>query len=548
MRKWIQIDPRDNVAAVLSDIHPGESITINGSTVTALQAIQAKHKFSLRHLPKGADVVMYGVTVGKTNKDVAAGTPLTTQNVGHHKASAAFRAKAPYQWLPPNVQYWRTKSWSGYKREDGKFGTRNVWLVIPLVFCENNNVERIRKAMEEELGYGQHSLTRYGISSLVQGYKQGLSANQLRALGASITEMTESKNKLFPNVDGLKFLTHHTGCGGTRADSDSFSSLVASYIAHPNCAGATVLSLGCQNAEMQGIRQRLQRLAPYHARKVVWLEQQTFSVEQDFLRTAITETFIGLAEANRYNRSNAPLSALSLGLECGGSDGFSGISANPSLGHVSDLINALGGNTVLGEFPELSGVEQNLVDRCENEADAKRFVQLMERYHAIVRASGSSFDDNPSPGNIRDGLITGAMKSAGAAKKGGTAPVVAVLDYTEPVRGAGLHLLCTPGNDVESTTALASSGVNMIGFTTGLGTPTGNPLVPVLKVSSNTTLALRMPDLIDYDAGPVIGGKNIESAGAELLELLIATASGKACKAELLGQNDFIPWKRDLSL
>ena len=234
----------------------------------------------------------------------------------------------------------------------------------------------------------------------------------------------------------------------------------------------------------------------------------------------------------------------------GGSDGFSGISANPTLGHVSDMIAALGGKAILSEFPELCGVEQALINRTENPAHADKFIKLMRTYAKAAEDVGSGFDMNPSPGNIKDGLITDAMKSAGAAKKGGSSPVADVLDYTEYAENAGLSLLCTPGNDVESTTGLVGSGANVVLFTTGLGTPTGNPIAPIIKVSTNTKLAQRMPDIIDIDTGAVIEGeKSIEDMGEELLELVIKIASGDIqSKAVENNQEDFIPWKRGVSL
>src|SRR5690606_10512202 len=266
--------------------------------------------------------------------------------------------------------------------------------------------------------------------------------------------------------------------------------------------------------------------------------------------TAIRKTFLHLVEVNKQERKPAPLSKRVVGLAWGGSDGFSGISANPAIGHTSDLVAALGGTSILSEFPELCGVEQELINRCVDDASANRFIELMRAYARAAEAVGSGFDMNPSPGNIKDGLITDAMKSAGAAKKGGTSPVSDVLDYTEYVRRPGLTLLCTPGNDVESTTAMAGSGANVMLFTTGLGTPTGNPVVPVIKVASNTALAKRMPDIIDVDCGEVISGnKTIEQCGEGILDLIIEVASGrKKTKAQLLNQDDFIPWKRGVSL
>ena len=252
---------------------------------------------------------------------------------------------------------------------------------------------------------------------------------------------------------------------------------------------------------------------------------------------------------NECRREPAELSHLNVGLECGGSDGFSGLSANPAIGHFSDLLVALGGSVILSEFPELAGCEQDLTERCTSEEVAQRFLKLMKDYEALAASVGGGFDSNPSPGNIRDGLITDAMKSAGAAKKGGSSPVVDVLDYPEWTQTPGLNLLCTPGGDVESTTAMAGAGASVQIFSTGLGTPTGNAISPMLKVATNTPLAKRMPDIIDINAGAIIfGEESIADVGERLLELVIRTASGEyQTRAELLGQDDFIPWKRGLS-
>jgi len=257
-----------------------------------------------------------------------------------------------------------------------------------------------------------------------------------------------------------------------------------------------------------------------------------------------------LVQADKAERRPASLSQLTLGLKCGGSDGFSGLSANPAIGHTADLVAALGGKGILSEFPELCGVEQELINRCVNKTVAERFMQLMRDYAARAKAVRSGFEMNPSPGNIRDGLLTDAMKSAGAAKKGGTSPVTGVLDYPEYSSEAGLNLQCTPGNDVECVTAQVAAGANVVLFTTGLGTPTGNPITPVMKLSTNSDLARRMPDIIDIDTGGIISGEtSIERMGEEILQQVIRVASGEMrTKAELLAQNDFIPWKRGVSL
>src|SRR5690606_7700952 len=279
-------------------------------------------------------------------------------------------------------------------------------------------------------------------------------------------------------------------------------------------------------------------------------EQQQSKSEEQMVTDAIRQTFIGLAEADKLERKPAPLSKLTLGVKCGGSDGFSGISANPAVGYCSDLLVALGGKVLLAEFPELCGAEQNLIDRTRNEEAAKKFIHLMTAYNEAAHRVGSGFHMNPSPGNIRDGLITDAIKSTGAARKGGTSPVEDVLDYTEPAVKPGLNLVCTPGNDVEATTGKAAAGATLILFTTGLGTPTGNPVCPTIKIATNSSLARRMSDIIDIDTGPVIDGeKTIERMGEEILEYCIAAASGEVIpKAVLLNQDDFIPWKRGVSL
>ena len=268
------------------------------------------------------------------------------------------------------------------------------------------------------------------------------------------------------------------------------------------------------------------------------------------LEAIIRQTLVSLQQANEISRQPVPISELVVGVECGGSDGFSGISANPVIGRAMDHLVAKGGSVILAEFPELCGVENELVSRCVEPESGVRFLELMRSYRRRVQAVGFDFDQNPSPGNIRDGLITDAMKSAGAAKKGGTSPVVDVFDYPGQVRRRGLNLLCTPGGDVESTTALAGAGANLIIFSTGLGTPTGNPIVPGLKLSSNSALARRLEYMLDLDTGPLINGtQTLDELGAQLEKLCVETASGSyKTKAVRLNQEDFIPWKRGMSL
>jgi altronate hydrolase len=540
--KLLQIDPRDNVLVALEPLPAGVPVRFGEQSYVPLADIPAKHKFAMEELPVGSHVLMYGGVVGRVREAIPMGGPIGRRNVQHDTTAFANR-NLHLPWTPPDVTRWQGRTFDGYYREDGRVGTRNYWLVIPLVFCENRNVEAMREAFEEELGYGRPRKYRDLVRKLTE--RHGEDRSEAGMVGAPAT----APRRIFPNVDGIRFLTHEGGCGGTRQDSQALCGLLAGYIYHPNVAGATVLSLGCQHAQGSILMEELRKRDPARTKPVLLFDQQQSGLESTMLTSAIEATFEGLVDANKLERKPAPLSKLTVGLKCGGSDGFSGLSANPALGQVSDMLVALGGSSILSEFPELCGVEQNLIDRCARSDDANRFIQLMRDYNARAKAVFSGFEMNPSPGNIQDGLITDAMKSAGAARKGGTAPVEGVLDFPEWVQAPGLNLLCTPGSDVEAVTAQVGAGANVVLFTTGLGTPTGNPIAPVLKVATNTQLATHMADIIDIDTGAIIrGDATIEETGNRILETILEVAGGRQCKAEVLGQNDFIPWKRGVSL
>lgn len=535
--KLIKVHPSDNVAVALIDLNAGEEVTFEGNTIKVISNVKAKHKIALSNFDTNDRIIMYGVLVGKSNQPIALGEVLTTENVTH-QSEKVYKKTGDIGWSVPEVDKWKDRTFMGYHREDGQVGTENVWLFFPLVFCENRNIEKLKEVFEKELLQQQVSQQQLLLRALVNG-EEG-EESQLK---------NATSNRVFDNIE-VKFITHAGGCGGIRQDSESLARLLAGYVNNPNVAGATVLSLGCQNLQIQIFKDALEAINPNNKKPVQIFEQQQMGTVDDMLSTIIKESFAGIKEANNIKRQPAPLSKLKVGLECGGSDGFSGISANPTLGYTSDMLVALGGTAILAEFPELCGVEQELVNRCVEEESANKFLELMQAFEKSVVDAGSGFDMNPSPGNIKDGLITDAMKSAGAAKKGGTSPIVDVLDYGEYIHKAGLNLLCTPGNDVESTTALVGSGANLVLFTTGLGTPTGNPIAPIVKVSSNTELATKMPDIIDVDTGGVIRGeKSIAEMADEMLEYIVAVASGEVkTKAQLLNQNDFIPWKRGVSL
>jgi len=544
----LQLNPKDNVLVALSDLQEGEQIDFSGRNFTLRTDVPAKHKFVTDDIAPGGAVVMYGVLIGKATEPIVTGEKLTTRNT-HHEAAGFQEKTGDYHWAPLDVSRWREKTFLGYVRDDGQVGTRNYWLVVPLVFCENRNISVLKEAFEEELGFAPPQIYRQQVAELVRSYQEG-GAGGIGSSGAARSAAQSQRARIFENVDGIKFLMHEGGCGGTREDANNLCGLIAGYIHHPNVAGATVLSLGCQNSQVAILREEVKKRDRGFSKPLFVFEQQQSGSEFTMLSEAIQQTFLGLVEANKCARKPALLSHLCVGLKCGGSDGFSGISANPAIGHTSDLVAALGGRTILSEFPELCGVEQELINRSTQKAVADRFIQLMRDYSARAKAVRSGFDMNPSPGNIRDGLITDAMKSAGAAKKGGTSPVTAVLDYPEYSSEPGLNLQCTPGNDVECVTAQVGAGANIVLFTTGLGTPTGNPIAPVVKISTNSRLTEKMPDIIDIDTGGVISGQQtIQQMGEEILDRVIHFASGESkTKAELLAQNDFIPWKRGVSL
>ncbi len=553
MHTVLKLHPKDNVIVALQNLKAGEIVDFEGISYEIQHDLDAKHKFVTEDLAVGDHVTMYGVLVGKATKPIKRGAQITTFNLKHESDPYSVEKRQPAaEWTPLNVDSWKNKTFNGYYRNDGSVGIRNYWLVVPLVFCENRNILVMKDAFERELGYAQPEIYRNQVRDLLSAYKSG-NLEEIEKVQLAEQEdeaIKSSPTHLFPNVDGIKFLTHETGCGGTNQDTDALCDLFAGMIVNPNVAGVTVLSLGCQKSQIDYLKSEVLKRNPKFDRPILYFDQQTYGTENAMMSDAIRETFKGIIDINKQSRKPAPLNKLNIGLKCGGSDGFSGISANPAIGHLSDIMVSLGGTTLLAEFPELCGVEQELINRCVDEEKAQKFAFLMKEYSDQAAAVGATFDMNPSVGNIKDGLITDAIKSAGAAKKGGTAPVAGVLNYTEQASEAGLQLLCTPGNDVLATTGMAASGATIILFTTGLGTPTGNPITPTVKISTNNRLAEKMSDIIDFSSGKVITGEEtIEQNGESLLNWLIGLANGDyLTKAEMLGQDDFIPWKRGVNL
>src|SRR6202050_282854 len=352
----LKLDSKDNVLIALENFRQGERINFSNHTYVLASDVRAKHKFATEDLAAGSDVIMYGVLVGKARQPIRAGEALTTSNTVH-EATPYHEKSREYEWTPPNVDPWRQRTFLGFERRDGQVGTRNVWLVVPLVFCENRNIDVLKQAFEEELGFAPPKIYRQQVADLVKLYREG-AVKDIETHAVEQIPHLSTRPRVFENIDGVKFLMHQGGCGGTREDSNNLCGLLGGYIHHPNLAGVAVLSLGCQDAQEGILREQIMRRDPAFKKPLLMFEQQQSGSEFKMLSQAIESTFRGLVEANKADRTPAPLSHLCVGLKCGGSDGFSGISANPSIGYLSDMVAALGGRTLLSEFPELCGVEQ----------------------------------------------------------------------------------------------------------------------------------------------------------------------------------------------
>jgi altronate hydrolase len=545
---YLQINPTDNLLVALQDLPKGTVINHHGNQITLQDDIAAKHKFTTEAIVKDGKATMYGVLVGLASQDIPKGGLIHTFNL-HHAATDFKGKQGEYHWTAPDVSKFQNRTFNGYHRADGQVGTQNYWLVIPLVFCENRNIELLKNAFLNGLGFQKLDPFTQKVQQLGAQLAEG---KPLEIDTESTTSVLVHKSAQFPNVDGIKFLTHESGCGENKDDSLNLCALLAGYCLNPNVGGITVLSLGCQHSQIEVFKEKLKEKDPNFSKPLYIFEQQqdNGSGVENMLNEVILQTFKGLVEINKQTRKPAPLSALRVGVKCGGSDGFSGISANPAIGHTADLVVGLGGTVMIAEFPELCGVEQELQNRAVTKEIAENFGFLMREYARRAALVGAGFDMNPSPGNIKDGLITDAIKSAGAAKKAGSSPIEDVLGYGQYVTKKGLNLVCTPGNDVLATTGMAGAGATIQLFTTGLGTPTGNPISPMVKLSTNTKLAEKLPEIIDINCGPIISGeKTVEQMGEEVLEYIIQLASGEInTKAMDLGQDDFMFWRRGVSL
>ncbi|WP_286732043.1 UxaA family hydrolase [Intestinimonas sp. UBA1698] len=484
----IRIHPLDNVAVALEDIPAGETVTAGGSTVTARQAIPRGHKLALAAVPAGARIIKYGCTIGLAKADIAPGDWVHVHNVRTGLSEDGVYAYHPRVGALPPVP---PRTFQGYRRPDGRAAIRNELWVLPTVGCVN----AIAQALVRE---NQH---------LTGG-----------------------------TVEGLYAFPHPFGCSQMGEDHAQTRKLLAALARHPNAGGVLVLGLGCENLTMEQFQAEL---GPHDKNRVRFLVCQDVEDELAAGAALLKE----LADyAGTFRREPISASELVVGLKCGGSDGLSGITANPAVGRFSDRLIALGGSTVLTEVPEMFGAESILFDRCKDQAVFDKAVQMVEAFKRYFIRHGQVVYENPSPGNKAGGITTLEDKSCGCVQKGGSARIVDVLGYGEAVTRRGLNLLSGPGNDLVSTTALTAAGAHLILFTTGRGTPFGAP-APTVKISSNTALFQKKGSWIDFNAGTVAEGETLDAVGDRLLDLVLEAASGSPTKTELHGAREIAIFK-----
>ncbi len=487
--KAIRIHPDDNVAVALEDIRKGEAVL----NVTAAEDVARGHKIALRNIREGEAVVKYGNPIGLAKADIPTGAWAHVHNVRTGLSESADYSYDHKVYDKPVVT---PKTFQGYRREDGRAAVRNELWIIPTVGCVNSIAARL---VQEN----QH---------LVKG-----------------------------SIDGLYTFAHPYGCSQMGDDHAQTRKLLAALCRHPNAGGVLVLSLGCENLTQEQFKAEL---GEWDDRRVKFLVCQ--QVEDEF--EAGAKLLEELADyAGQFKRETLPASELVVGMKCGGSDGLSGITANPTVGRFSDRLTALGGTTILTEVPEMFGAENILFSRCENEEVFNKAVKMVNAFKDYFVSHGQVVYENPSPGNKAGGITTLEDKSCGCVQKGGSAQVVDVLEYAEPVTKKGLNLLSGPGNDLVSATDLTAAGAHIILFTTGRGTPFGAP-APTVKISTNTALFEKKGNWIDFNAGTVAQGEDLDQAGDRLLDFVLETASGRRTKAEERGAREIAIFKDGVTL
>ena len=490
MEKAIKIHERDTVAVALHDIDAGE--TLLGITVS--EPISAGHKIALRDISAGESILKYGYPIGCASCNISAGAWVHTHNL-----KTGLGDLLTYSYTPETISVScapNRDTFMGFMRKDGSVGVRNEIWIIPTVGCVNAVATNLAKAADT--------------------LKKG-------------------------TVDAVVAFPHPYGCSQMGDDQENTRKILADLCCHPNAGGVLLLGLGCENSGIDTIKPYL---GEYDENRIRFLVAQDVEDEYDVGMT-ILEDLIEYAAS--FSRQEVPLSKLIVGLKCGGSDGFSGITANPAIGGFSDLLIAQGGTTILTEVPEMFGAETILMNRCVSEREFEKTVKLINDFKIYYASHNQPIYENPSPGNKKGGISTLEDKSLGCTQKAGAAPVCGVLAYGETVDNPGLHLLSAPGNDLVASTALVASGAQIVLFATGRGTPFASP-VPTVKIASNPALAKKKHNWIDFNAGEALEGKSIDTLAKDLYDYVLRIANGELVKSEVQGMHDMAIFKMGVTL
>ena len=493
MTKLIRINPRDNVAVALHPVAAGETLLVGGGAVTAAEDIPQGHKIALAGIACGQPVVKYGYPIGHATADIAAGAWVHTHNM---RTNLSGEEEYSYEPKVPAVEPVEPETFMGFRRRDGRVAVRNEIWIIPTVGCVNDVAKKLA---------------------------------------------ADSQDLVAGSVEGLYAFTHPYGCSQTGADHAQTRKLLAALARHPNAGAVLVLSLGCENLQHD---QFVAELGDYDPERIKFLTCQ--DVEDEFAagRALLEEC---AAYASQCKREPVPVSGLVIGMKCGGSDGLSGVTANPTVGVFSDMVIARGGSTVLTEVPEMFGAEGMLLSRCVSREVFDKAANMLNSFKDYFISHHETVYENPSPGNKKGGITTLEDKSCGCVQKGGSAPIADVIGYGDAVTAHGLNMLYGPGNDLVSATAMTAAGAHIILFTTGRGTPFGAP-APTIKIASNSQLDAKKSGWIDFDAGPVADGEPITEAAKRLFALVLRVAGGEQTKSEQMGFHEIAIFKDGVTL
>ena len=493
MNEMVRITPRDMVAVALKPLKAGETVSYGTGEIVLKDDLPMGHKAALRQIRKGEAVIKYGYPIGEATEDIPAGAHVHTHNL-----RTLLSGEKEYEWHPafPKQEAQIPAVFRGYPRKQGRPGIRNELWILPTVGCVNDVAKTL--------------------------------AHRAQCLAGG-------------PVEGVYAFPHPYGCSQLGDDQDNTRKVLAALATHPNAGGVLLLGLGCENSGIDRIRPYM---GSFDESRVRFLVCQDCEDELEAGMNLLEELAERMQEDHRMP---CPANRLAVGLKCGGSDGLSGITANPAIGVFSDRLTAMGGTAILTEVPEMFGAETILMDRCENEETFRKTVRLINDFKAYFENSHMPVYENPSPGNKAGGITTLEDKALGCTQKSGSSAVKDVLAYGEYAEAAGLNLLSAPGNDLVASTALAAAGAQLILFSTGRGTPFGCP-VPTVKISSNTPLAEKKRNWIDFDAGRLLEGRSLEELGGELLDYVLRIASGEQTRSEMNGFHDLAIFKTGITL